>query len=186
MTDLYCRSYSKPPESVTLDIDDTCDVVHGNQQLSLFHAHYDERCFLPIHVYDATTARPIMVVFRPGKTPTGVEVRGHLRRMVRRIRRHWQHTRITISAFGWRTPSVSECVIRGDSHDGRHEVMSWCEANGVKYIFGLSGNQVLDAVVEPFADDIRARRAAAQARLDELCKAKIADTDSEFLEACYP
>jgi len=25
------------------DIDDTCDVVHGHQQLSLFNAHYDER-----------------------------------------------------------------------------------------------------------------------------------------------
>jgi hypothetical protein len=110
-----------------------------------------------------------MVVFRPGKTPTGVEVRGHLRRMVSRIRRHWPHTRITI---------------RGDSHYGRHEVMSWCDANRVKYIFGLSGNQVLDALVEPFADDIRVRRAEAQARLDELCKAKTADNDPEFLEAC--
>jgi hypothetical protein len=25
--------------------------LHGHQQLSLFNAHYDERCFLPIHVY---------------------------------------------------------------------------------------------------------------------------------------
>jgi hypothetical protein len=52
MIDLYCRSYPKPPKSVTFDIDDTCDVVHGNQQLSLFNKHYDERCFLPIHVYE--------------------------------------------------------------------------------------------------------------------------------------
>ena len=43
-------SYPREPEAVTLDIDDTCDVVHGHQQLSLFNAHYDERCFLPIHV----------------------------------------------------------------------------------------------------------------------------------------
>jgi hypothetical protein len=28
------------------DIDDTCDVVHGHQQLSPFNAHYDDRCFL--------------------------------------------------------------------------------------------------------------------------------------------
>ena len=48
MIDLYCRSYDRPPAAVTFDIDDTCDVVHGNQQLALFHAHYDERCFLPI------------------------------------------------------------------------------------------------------------------------------------------
>ena len=35
-----------------------CDVVHGHQQLSLFNAHYDERCFLPIHVYDTATSTP--------------------------------------------------------------------------------------------------------------------------------
>ncbi|PJR10745.1 hypothetical protein CEJ86_28590 [Sinorhizobium meliloti] len=72
---------------MVLDIDDTCDVVHGHQQLSLFHAHYDERCFLPIHVYDAQMGRPVAIVLRPGKTPSGVEVRAHLRRLVRRIPR---------------------------------------------------------------------------------------------------
>src|ERR1700688_4519894 len=36
LVDLYCASYTKPPEAVTLDIDDTVDVVHGRQQLSLF------------------------------------------------------------------------------------------------------------------------------------------------------
>lgn len=28
--------------AITLDIDDTCDAVHGHRQLSLFHAHYPE------------------------------------------------------------------------------------------------------------------------------------------------
>jgi len=51
MVDQYCASYPAPPVAVTLDIDDTLDVVHGHQQLSLFNAHYDERCFLPIHIY---------------------------------------------------------------------------------------------------------------------------------------
>jgi hypothetical protein len=148
MVDLYCASYARPPAAVTLDIDDTCDVVHGNQQLALFHAHYDERCFLPIHVYDTATARPLAVLLRPGKTPTGEEIRGHLRRLVRRIRKHWPDTRLTI---------------RGDSHYGRPEVMAWCEANGLDYIFGLSGNAVLDRLVEPAADDVRVRRAEAQA-----------------------
>jgi hypothetical protein len=109
MVDLYCASYARPPAAVTLDIDDTCDVVHGNQQLALFNAHYDERCFLPIHVYDTATARPVAVLLRPGKTPTGEEIRSHLRRLVRRIRTHWPDTRLTI---------------RGDSHYGRHEVMA--------------------------------------------------------------
>ena len=148
MVDLYCASYARPPAAVTLDIDDTCDVVHGNQQLALFNAHYDERCFLPIHVYDTATARPVAVLLRPGKTPTGEEIRSHLRRLVRRIRTHWPDTRLTI---------------RGDSHYGCHEVMAWCEANGLDYIFGLPGNDVLDRLVDPIADDVRVRRAEAQA-----------------------
>jgi hypothetical protein len=137
MVDLYCASYRKPPDAVTLDIDDTVDVVHGHQQLSLFNAHYDERCFLPIHVYDTATSRPVAVLLRPGKTPSGIEVRSHLRRLVRRIRRHWPQTRTTI---------------RGDGHYSRPEVMEWCDENGVGFIFGLPGNPVLDRAVDGIAD----------------------------------
>ncbi len=147
MVDLYCASYATPPAAVTLDIDDTVDVVHGHQQLSFFNAHYDERCFLPIHVYDTAMARPVAVLLRPGKTPSGKEVRGHLRRLVRRIRRHWPQTRITI---------------RGDGHYGRPEVMEWCDENGVDFVFGLPGNAVLDRLVDETADDIRTRRALDQ------------------------
>jgi hypothetical protein len=148
MIDIYCGSYARPPAAVTLDIDDTVDVVHGHQQLSLFNAHYDERCFLPIHVYDTATSRPVAVLLRPGKTPSGDEVRRHLRRLVQRIRSHWPTTRLTI---------------RGDGHYGRPEIMAWCEANGVDYIFGLPGNAVLSRLVEAAADDVRVRRAEAQA-----------------------
>jgi hypothetical protein len=137
MVDLYCASYARPPRAVTLDIDDTVDIVHGHQQLALFNAHYDERCFLPIHVYDTATSRPVAVLLRPGKTPSGLEIRNHLRRLVHRIRSHWPSTRLTI---------------RGDGHYGRPEIMAWCE-----------GNDVLDRLVEPAADDIRVRRAEEQA-----------------------
>ena len=122
MIDTYCASYKRAARAVTLDIDDTLDVVRGHQQLSLFNAHYDERCFLPIHLYDTATARPVAVLLRTGTTPSGMEIRGHLRRLVRRIRSHWPHTRLTI---------------RGDSHYGRPEVMAWCETNAIDYIFGL-------------------------------------------------
>jgi hypothetical protein len=42
LVDQWMDSYETAPSSVTLDIDDTCDVAHGHQQLSLFNAHYDE------------------------------------------------------------------------------------------------------------------------------------------------
>jgi hypothetical protein len=144
LVDIWCRSYMKPPASVVLDIDDTLDIVHGRQKLAEWNAHYDERCFLPIHIYDTATGRPVTMILRPGKTPSGKEVRAWLRRLIERIRRHWPKTRITI---------------RGDSHYGREEAMSWCEANGIDYIFGLSGNAALDRLVDAAADDIRVRRA---------------------------
>jgi hypothetical protein len=144
MVELYCESYQAPPKAVTLDIDDTVDVVHGHQQLSLFNAHEDERCFKPIHVYDIATGRPVMVLLRPGKTPSGKEVRGHLRRLIRRIRSHWPATQITL---------------RGDSHYGRPEVMTWCEDNGIDYIFGLAAAKPLAAKVEEVADAVRVERA---------------------------
>jgi hypothetical protein len=148
MVALWTASYPRPPGSVVLDIDDTVDVVHGRQQLSLFNAHYDERCFLPIHIYDTETGRPVAVILRPGKTPTGVEVRGHLRRLIRQVRKCWLRTHITI---------------RGDGHYARPEVMAWCEANGIDYIFGLAGTKPLKAKVEAAADAVRTRRALEDA-----------------------
>lgn len=147
LVDIWCRSYTRPPASVLLDLDDTLDVVHGRQKMAEWNAHYDERCFLPIHIYDTATGRPVTMILRPGKTPSGKEVRTWLRRLIKRIRQHWPKTRITI---------------RGDGHYGREEAMSWCEANGVDYIFGLAGNAVLDRLVDPAADDIRVRRAEGQ------------------------
>jgi hypothetical protein len=40
--------------------------------------------------------------------------------------------------------------------------MSWCEANGIDYLFGFAGNSVLDRLVEPEADHIRTHRAEEQ------------------------
>ncbi|AOF97416.1 IS1380 family transposase [Sphingobium sp. RAC03] len=130
LVDLYCASYPVPPVAVTLDIDETVDVVHGGQQLSFWNGHYGERCFLPIHVYDTATGRPVAMLLRTGKSPSGVETAGHVRRLIRRIRCHWPNTRITL---------------RGDGHYGRPEIMAWCEANGIDYVFGLPGNKALHA-----------------------------------------
>jgi len=149
MVDLWCQSHPRQPRAITLDIDDTADTVHGHQQLSLFNAHYDEHCFLPIHVYDAETGHCVVTILRPGKTPDGKEVRAHLRRLVRRIRMHWPKTVITI---------------RGDGHYGRREAMAWCEENAVRYVFGLSKNHTLDALVYARADEVRTKR--AKGRLD--------------------
>jgi hypothetical protein len=115
--------------------------------MSLFNAHYDERVFLPIHIYDADTAHCVQTILRPGKTPGGKEVRAHVRRLVRRIRMHWPKTAI---------------LIRGDSHYGRKEAMEWCEQNRVDYIFGFGPNTVLAEQIFPKLDEICVRRAIGQ------------------------
>ena len=144
LVDMWMDSYRQAPRAVTLDIDDTVDVVHGRQQLSLFNAHYDEHCFLPIHVYDTERSRPVAVILRPGKTPSGIEVRAHLRRLVRHIRRRWPNTRITF---------------RGDSHYACPEAMAYCEQNDVDYIFALAGTKPLARKIDAVSDAVRTERA---------------------------
>lgn len=148
MVDHFCESYRRPPASITLDIDDTCDAVHGHQQLSLFNAHYDERCFLPIHIYEGRSGEPVAVILREGKTPAGVEVRTILKHVIGRIRSHW--------------PKVG-ILVRGDSHYGRVEAMEWCEEQGVDYIFGFAVNDVLKAVTREAADALCVERAISAA-----------------------
>lgn len=148
MVELFCDSFVEVPRRIVLDIDDTEDRVHGAQQLSLFHAHYDSRCFLPMHIYEATTGKPVAVILRPGKTPGGAEVALVLRHVVKAIRAHW--------------PRV-EILIRGDSHYARQEAMTWCEHNRVGYVFGLAGNQILSSKVAALVEDAAVARALGKA-----------------------
>src|SRR5918995_2840627 len=147
MVELFCDSFEHVPRRLVLDIDDTEDRAHGGQQLALFHAHYDSRCFLPMHIYEATTGKPVAVILRPGRTPGGAEVALVLRHVVQAIRARW--------------PRV-DILVRGDSHYGRPEAMTWCERNRVGYVFGLAGNQVLLAKVAALAEDAALGRVAGE------------------------
>jgi hypothetical protein len=148
MVELFCDSFEEVPRRIVLDIDDTCDPAHGQQQLALFHAHHNERCFLPIHVYEAVSGKPVAVILRPGKTPDGAEVMLVLRHVVAAIRRRW--------------PKV-DILVRGDSHYARHEAMGWCERNRVAYAFGLAGNKVLLARVAGLAEGAAVARLESEA-----------------------
>ena len=98
---------------------------------------------MPIHVYEATTGKPVAVILRPGKTPDGAEVALILRHVIRRIRARW--------------PKV-DILVRGDSHYGRPEAMSWCERNRVGYVLGLAGNSVLIRRVVGLAEETAVNR----------------------------
>src|SRR5215212_6484055 len=143
MVELFCDSFTEVPRRIVLDIDDTEDRVHGQQELALFHAHYGSRCFLPIHVYEAITGKPVAVFLRPGKTPDGAEVALVLRHVIRRIRARW--------------PRV-DILVRGDSHYGRPEAIAWCERNRIAYVLGLAGNTALLRRVAGLAEEAALER----------------------------
>ncbi len=131
-----------PSHHDIFDIDDTFDAAHGNQQLTFWNAHYDERGFAPMHVYHAGSGLPVAAILRPAKTPAGAEVRTVIKHLTKRIRdvEPWRNARI---------------VWRGDGHYGRVEAMDWCDDNGAGYIFGLPGNAALDREVAELSDHLR-------------------------------
>jgi Transposase DDE domain group 1 len=145
LVDVWCGSFRQVPRQITLDIDDTFDAVHGGQQLRLFNAHYDEYGFQPIVVFDAE-GRFVTALLRPAKRPKGVEIRAFLRRLIRAIRAHW--------------PQV-EILVRADSHYACPDVMDWCEANGIDYVFGLAPNSTLRRHITGLEKSTAARFEAA-------------------------
>jgi hypothetical protein len=145
MVELYCSSFRQVPKRIVLDIDDTFDAVHGGQQLRLFNAHHDEYGFQPIVVFDGE-GRIITAVLRPAKRPKGTEIRALLRRLLRAIRANWPMT---------------EILLRADSHYCSPEVIDWCRANRVDFIFGLAPTSTLRRHVERLEASTLARYATA-------------------------
>lgn len=125
----YVASFSKPPQKVILDVDDTNADTYGAQQLSLFNDYYDEYCYMPLVIFDGMNGKLILPLLRPGRTNKSLNVFGILRRVVEYLHEAWPHTIIEL---------------RGDSHFCSHEFMDWARTHFyVRFTTGLSGNPVL-------------------------------------------
>src|SRR5437764_1056952 len=72
--------------------------------------------------------------------------------------RHLREMKFAVICVVWCAASAAI-----DGHYGRPDVMAWCEVNDMDYVFGLPSNAVLSRLVESVADDVRVRRAEAQA-----------------------
>jgi Transposase DDE domain group 1 len=148
MLDLYCDSFPIVPSHLTLDLDESFDRVHGEQELRKFNAYYDDWGFLPIHIFD-TSGRLVLSVLREAATPSGREILALVKRVVGHLRERFPRVRIRL---------------RGDSHYACPEVMNWCEAHGLEYIFGLAGTAALAAQVQTLEARTGARYAARSNR----------------------
>lgn len=124
--DLFVDSHDAPPERITLDIDATDIETHGSQIGGFFNGYYEHRCFLPLYI----TCGPHLLLskLRPGNVDGAKGARKAIKRIVGLIRKRWPTVKI---------------LVRGDSGFARNNLMTWCEANGVDYIFGLARNGYL-------------------------------------------
>lgn len=79
LVDLFLDSYDHMPEARLLDIDDTHDTTHGQQQLALFNAHYGDYGYQPLHLYEGQSGKLITTILRPGAAPLRQAHRSHLK-----------------------------------------------------------------------------------------------------------
>lgn len=130
LIDLLIEAYGEAPAQIVLDLDDTDDPVHGNQQNRFFHGYYREYCYLPLYIFCGEHL--LCARLRPSNIDSAWGALEEVQRIVARIRGVWSEVRI---------------VLRGDSGFCRDRIMSWCEANNIGFVFGLPKNKRLNGVI---------------------------------------
>jgi hypothetical protein len=142
--DLFLEAHKTPPEEIILDLDATDDPLHGHQEGRFFHGYYDCYCYLPLYVF---CGRHLLAAkLRRSNIDASAGAVEEVARIVAQIRARWPRVKI---------------VLRADSGFARDELMAWCEAHGIDYVFGLARNERL---VGAIAADLAAAAAESLAQ----------------------
>ena len=152
--DLFLEAHATPPAQIILDLDATDDPLHGHQEGRFFHGYYDNYCYLPLYIF---CGRHLLAAkLRPANIDGSAGSSEQVGRILARLRQRWPEVRV---------------LLRADSGFARDELMTWCENNGVDYLFGLARNKRL-------VGEIAAELAAAEA--DSRASGKPARRFKEF------
>ena len=127
---IFLEAHSSAPQEIILDIDTTDLPLHGKQEGRFFHGYYDCYCYLPLYIFCGDHV--LCVRLREANTDASAGSQTEIARIVKQIRAEWPEVRI---------------ILRGDSGFCRNGLMSWCEANGVDFVFGLARNQRLSRII---------------------------------------
>jgi Transposase DDE domain group 1 len=139
--DLFLEAHTRPPQEIILDLDATDDPLHGHQEGRFFHGYYDCYCYLPLYVF---CGRHLLAAkLRRSNIDASAGAVVAVERIVGQIRARWPRVAI---------------MLRADSGFARDELMAWCEANAVDYVFGLARNERL---VGAIASELAAAEAAS-------------------------
>jgi Transposase DDE domain group 1 len=127
---LFLDGHARPPGRIILDLDATDAPIHGDQEGRFFHGYYQCYCYLPLYVFCGREL--LLAKLRPANIDAAAGAKEEIARIAVQIRQRW--------------PDV-EIWLRADSGFCREELMAWCEANSVHYIFGLARNERLEASI---------------------------------------
>jgi hypothetical protein len=127
---VFLESYQKAPDEIILDVDTTDLPLHGKQEGRFFHGYYDSYCYLPLYIFCGEHV--LCARLREANHDASYGSLQEIRRIVTQIRAAWPEVKI---------------ILRGDSGFCRNELMSWCEDNGVDFVFGLARNQRLRKII---------------------------------------
>jgi hypothetical protein len=112
----------------------------GEQEGRFFHGYYDCYCYLPLYVF---CCRHLLVAkLRSAAMDAAAGAVEEVARVVAQIRRRWPPVRI---------------LLRADGGFAREDLMAWCEANGVDFVFGLAKNERLIAEIKTELDLVAAK-----------------------------
>lgn len=125
--EVFLEAYEEAPESIVLDLDATDDPLYGGQEGKFFHGYYRSYCYLPLYIF--CEGHLLCARLRPSNIDASCGVLEEIKRIISRIRSDWSEVKI---------------ILRGDSGFCREEIMAWCEANEVGYVFGLAKNNRLN------------------------------------------
>jgi hypothetical protein len=128
----------EPPKVLVLDLDATDDPLHGKQEGRFFHGYYDGYCYLPLYIFCGDDV--LCAKLRPSNIDASAGALEEVQRIVAQLRAVWPDVQI---------------ILRADSGFAREELMSWCEANGVDFLFGLARNSRLEMMLTPAMESAR-------------------------------
>ena len=126
--DVFLESFKRPPRLLIIDLDATDIPLYGKQEGRHYHGYYDDYCYLPLCIFCGEHL--LVSRLRESDIDGSLGALDESKRLVSRIREVWPRVKI---------------ILRADSGFARDNLMSWCEASGVDYVFGLARNDRLVA-----------------------------------------
>jgi hypothetical protein len=130
LVDLFLEAHAPPPPEIVLDLDVTDTPLHGEQEARFFHGYYGDYCYLPLYIFCGEHL--LCARQRASNQDASAGALAEVERIVGQIRQRWPEVKITL---------------RADSGFCREELLAWCEAQAVDYVFRLARNARLEAEI---------------------------------------